>query len=556
MINKKISAFFGLMSVVGLASAGSETVKSVTFDYDANAAKQTVFQVKQVNGQLTLQNSNVNMKLGGGRVICEKKYNPLGSALYLGPVNSGGTVNQSQNYAMDDTVNIDKYTDGDVIESGFPPLIFDLNINSKVKNYFDPVAIVEQEKQKAVQNGHNALVFLSNDHEFIVKRTVVLLASCRHQNPNKYNQAGYELVSKSVDFKIKYTGTPMPKPIVPTPGSKFAPIKAGTVSGANEINMPYGVSISGGELSALGGNFTGQCPKNVSFKGQLAIQGKGKVQLNIKRWGPEYDSPMSVYTSPQLDYNGGNFQHFFQIQAEKFNKPLGEKQNFTLSMHVRTQGKPTDPWSDYTNIDSLQWSQTCVQRAGIQAIGGVGGIQQQGNGPKPQRMSTVIDVTSGQITSATPNFVGICPKDVLFQTTVSGTGNGKIQLNVKRSGVSVYTSPQLTFNGNLNHNLKIKAEKHNKPLNVKQQFTVSLYARTQDKPSEPWSDYELVDGYIWSQTCSQGASMMRAPVTQSPKPARAGSTTIQVKPSGPQPVTPMKIQAVPVEPQSQPKRAQ
>ncbi|MEX1032603.1 MAG: hypothetical protein WDZ30_04535 [Cellvibrionaceae bacterium] len=346
--------------LAGAGAASASQVKTVDLDYSANQAKETVFQVKLINGNLTLMNPNVQMTLGMGSTICEKGHSFNSGELYLGPVSANnGSLNKSQAALSDWTVDVKGSTDGEIIEYGGPPLIFDINVAAIQNNYFNPVKVVEAEMQKAMNGGLSEVAFLTKTRLFKVERTVSLAGKCVHKNNSS---AGYKVDQELVDFMVEYIGAPQ---LVANAQQVAPPVKllAVPLGGNNTIQSSFGVIVHDGNLQTAA-NYTGMCPKDLMFQAQINAQGKGAMQLHLKRDG------QALYTSPQFDYNGGAVNHPITVKAEHHGKPLNETQSFKMNLFVRTRGEPNEPWSDYEEVSRKSWSQTCTPLAGINAAAG------------------------------------------------------------------------------------------------------------------------------------------------------------------------------------------
>ncbi|MBV1789671.1 hypothetical protein KQ940_16575 [Marinobacterium sp. D7] len=368
-----------LASVLGMMLAGTASaapVDSINFNYSANKAMQTKYKVKLVNGKLTLMTPSAAMGLGGASVFCSKRHHFTGAELYLGPVTaSGASLNKSQARLSDWTVNVASYVKGDIVEANSePPLVFDIQVNSIAANYFNPVKTVEAELQKAKQGGMSDATFLSKTRLFKVERPVTLAAKCTHNNNG---DTAYAVKQVQADFMVEYEGTPQAM-VGGTQIAKPVKVIAVPLGGSGQIESQYGITISAGQLISLQGDYSGQCPKDVNFQGQLVAQGKGKMQIHIKRNG------QPIYTSQRFDYNGGNVLHNFMVKAELNGQPLNTTQNYSFNMYVKTQAKPNDAWTDWDFVDSYQWKQTCKPMVGIKATSGNGGILQQ-QAPAPAR---------------------------------------------------------------------------------------------------------------------------------------------------------------------------
>lgn len=358
-----------LLAGAGTAAAAS-TVKSVHFDYSANQAKQTVYQVRLINGQLTLMNPNVQMTLGSGNTVCLKNHSFNGGELYLGPVSeSNGSLNKSQVALSDWTVNVDGYTDGEIVEAGGPPLIFDINVNAIQNSYFDPVKVVQAEMQKAMNGGMSEVAFLQKTRLFKADRIVSLAGKCVGNG-----SAGYKVDQQNVEFMVEYIGSPQ---VIANAGQIAAPKKllAVPLGGNNTIQSAYGVTVHSGNL-VTPSDYTGLCPKDLPFQAQVSAQGKGAMQIHLKRDG------QALYTSPQFDYNGGAVNHPLTVKAELNGAALNELQSFKMNLYVRTRGEPGEPWSDYQEVSRKNWSQTCTPLAGVKATAGQ--VIQLAPNPGPQ----------------------------------------------------------------------------------------------------------------------------------------------------------------------------
>ena len=333
-----------LLSLAGMQASAAVT-SSVEFDYKADMAKQTVFKVRLVGGQLQLLNPNVSMKMGYGQVLCSKGANFTSGELYLGYATvAGGSLNKAQTFASDWTINPSHGNVGGVVEAG-DPLAFDLNVNTIKNGYFSPVATVEAEKAKFIQGGGTEANFLKQTRLFKVDRAVTLAGRC-----TKNGSTDYKVATKMVDFMVEYQGTP--NAMTPNQVQPQAKLLAVPLGGNGTINSSF--SINNGTIAAVNGEeYNGTCPSNQMFKAVVTGSGQGKVQLHVKRYG------QPVYTSGQLNFNGGQLTHNFNIMAEPVNKPAGETENLHFQLYVRSQDNPNDPWTEYEKKGGFSWSMKC-----------------------------------------------------------------------------------------------------------------------------------------------------------------------------------------------------
>ncbi|HEY7886467.1 MAG TPA: hypothetical protein VIC08_16080 [Cellvibrionaceae bacterium] len=242
-------------------------------------------------------------------------------------------------------------------------------------NAFDPVAIVQEGLQKFKAQGGSEVDFYRQNRSFSKDVSVSLLGSCGRpgKGPATWGVNGYVntwMASTVISVMVNYQADPAvfalnaqmggnagPGGIQAQPKSPPAAPEGGFQSAYNPL------VITEASLQAHTPNYSGQCPKDLSFTVRYKGGGKGMVRYHIVENG------QTAHMSAPMPYNSTNGwrQHQFTFgilaNAQTINQKVNR--NFRLFFEVKEDGDADFDWNKISQLDSLNWSHTCQARAKV-----------------------------------------------------------------------------------------------------------------------------------------------------------------------------------------------